>query len=132
MKQVTDIKAIQSVIMQIFKLLDEFCKENGIEYFAAYGSISKLFRWVDQKKVTKKTEDIMSKYLCGDSDTLLIPRGQKKGKFFKMPAEWFSEAIDVEYGDTKISVPKGYGQCASNDFRRLYDSSAGGSKAACA
>lgn len=241
MKQVTDIKQIQSVVMQVFKLFDEFCRENGIEYFAAYGTLigavrehgmipwdddidvwikreeyqklvksfpewgkkrgvyllcsetndkynrvyskicmdhtlvdtldrcndyeegifidvfilegtpekpvtcflhekrlqflrnivtlaaygahrlpgaskkaklygllSKFVSFVDQNKVSRKTEQIMAKYPCKTSDTLLVPRGQKKGRFFKMPAEWFSKASFVKYDDVQISIPNGY------------------------
>ncbi|MBQ7654112.1 MAG: LicD family protein, partial [Clostridia bacterium] len=39
MKQVTDLKTIQSVVKRIFKLFDEFCREKNIEYFAAYGTL---------------------------------------------------------------------------------------------
>lgn len=241
MRQVTDLKLIQSLVMKVFKLFDEFCRENGIEYYAAYGTLigairekgmipwdddidvwikredydrlieifpewgkqrglyllcadtqknynrihgkicmehtkietlnrdnnypegifidlfvlegcpknpvkcffyekrlqylrnivtlaaygmhklpdastkakifgalSKCFGWVDQNKVTKKTEKILRKYKCENSDTLLISRARKKGRFYKMPAEWFSQAIDVQYDDARILVPNGY------------------------
>ncbi|MBQ7580285.1 MAG: LicD family protein [Clostridia bacterium] len=73
-----------------------------------YGFLSGFVKWVDQHKISKKTEDIMAKYPCEGSDVLLINRGQKKGRYYRMPAEWFKEATYVKYDDTQMSIPNGY------------------------
>lgn len=73
-----------------------------------YGFLSRFVRWVDQNKVSRKTEKILSKYPCKESEILLIPRGQHRGRVFEMPADWFSNASFVEYDDARISIPNGY------------------------
>lgn len=39
MKEITDIKEIQSIECDIMKFIDRLCRENNLTYYLAYGTL---------------------------------------------------------------------------------------------
>ena len=62
MRQVTDIKEIQALSLEIFEQFDSFCRENKIEYFIAFGTLIGAIRhkgfipWDDDIDIWMKRE----------------------------------------------------------------------------
>lgn len=81
-----------------------------------YSIISKLFQWVDQNSTVRKYERIASKSSCKDSNYLLIPIRNSKGRALEMPSAWFESGVRMKYEDMEAIVPIGYDKILRHIF----------------
>ena len=118
MRQVTDLKEIQSLALKLLIQLDTFCKEYQIEYYVAYGTLLGTIRhkgfipWDDDIDIWMKREDFKKL-------TNVFPEWGKKHNLFLNVAQTVPKYNRVHaqicLGNTKL-IPND----RRNDFREGY------------